>query len=241
MASVVIAGSLILTAFIIVRNRLVGKHANSLLSCKRESVRQVRVDSENRSPRYCRSGLSAIKLHLEDLSPPEELLAYQSASQSEYALPLEPGFLVHLRPRTVPAARLKFVDAPGWGQDPDPIRGGCPYFAGRTRDQRRRRISLSVAEASRSTVGPGPAGRAKRTKGGSTVKCENLHLDAENRGRSPLAHASRQRPRMGGNSVTSSQSNFRVVPEARAAACGSRRRAPHLCGPRPAGADHSCG
>jgi hypothetical protein len=64
------------------------------------------------------AGLSAIKLHLEDLSPPEELLAYQGANQSEYALPLEPGFVVRLRPRIVPAARLKFVDAPGGARIP---------------------------------------------------------------------------------------------------------------------------
>ena len=64
------------------------------------------------------AGLSAIKLHLENHSPPEELLAYQSANQSEYALPLEPGFVVRLRPRIVPAARLKFVDAPGGARIP---------------------------------------------------------------------------------------------------------------------------
>ena len=62
------------------------------------------------------AGLSALKLHLEDLSPPEELLAHQSANQSEYALPLEPGFIMRLRPRTVPAVRLNFVDAPGGRQ-----------------------------------------------------------------------------------------------------------------------------
>ena len=43
------------------------------------------------------AGLSAIKLHLEDFSPPEELLAYQGANQSEYAFPLEPGFVLRLR------------------------------------------------------------------------------------------------------------------------------------------------
>ena len=59
------------------------------------------------------AGLSAIKLHLEDFSPPEELLAHQCANQSEYALPLEPGFVMRLRPRAVPAGRLNFVDAPG--------------------------------------------------------------------------------------------------------------------------------
>lgn len=59
------------------------------------------------------AGLSAIKLHLEDFSPPEELLAHQSANQSEYAHPLEPGFIMRLRPRAVPAVRLNFADAPG--------------------------------------------------------------------------------------------------------------------------------
>lgn len=59
------------------------------------------------------AGLGAIKLHLEDFSPPEELLAHQSANQSEYALPLEPSFVMRLRPRAVPAARLTLVDAPG--------------------------------------------------------------------------------------------------------------------------------
>jgi hypothetical protein len=32
------------------------------------------------------AGLSAVKLHLEDFSPPENLLAYQGANHSEYAL-----------------------------------------------------------------------------------------------------------------------------------------------------------
>lgn len=59
------------------------------------------------------AGLSAIKLHLEDFSPPEELRAHQGANQSEYALPLEPGFIMRLRARAVPAVRLNFVDAPG--------------------------------------------------------------------------------------------------------------------------------
>src|SRR5258708_11486297 len=59
------------------------------------------------------AGLGAIKLHLEDFSPPEELLAHQSANQSEYGLPLEPGFIMRLRPRAVPAGRLHFVYAPG--------------------------------------------------------------------------------------------------------------------------------
>ena len=64
------------------------------------------------------AGVGAIKLHLEDFSPPEELLAYQSANQSEYALPLEPGFVLRLRPRTVPAGRLSLIDAPGGAKIP---------------------------------------------------------------------------------------------------------------------------
>src|SRR5258708_14230309 len=64
------------------------------------------------------AGLGAIKLHLEDFSPPEELLAYQSANQSEYALPLEPDFIMRLRPRAVPARRLNLIDAPGGGKIP---------------------------------------------------------------------------------------------------------------------------
>jgi Fic family protein len=59
------------------------------------------------------AGLGAIKLHLEDFSPPEDLPAHQSANQSEYALPLESGFTLRLRPRTVPAGRLNFIEAPG--------------------------------------------------------------------------------------------------------------------------------
>jgi Fic family protein len=64
------------------------------------------------------AGLSAIKLHLENFSPPEELLAYQGVNQSEYALPLEPGFILRLRPRAVPAARLQFVDVPDGARIP---------------------------------------------------------------------------------------------------------------------------
>src|SRR5258708_12474794 len=58
------------------------------------------------------AGLGAIKLHREDFSPPEELLAHQSANHSDYGLPLEPGFIMRLRPRAVPAGRLHFVYAP---------------------------------------------------------------------------------------------------------------------------------
>jgi len=59
------------------------------------------------------AGLGAVRLRLEDFSPPKELLAHQSANQSDYALPLESGFIMRLRPSLVPAGRLNFVDAPG--------------------------------------------------------------------------------------------------------------------------------
>jgi len=59
------------------------------------------------------AGLSAVKLLLEDFSPPEELRAYQGINQSEYALSLDPGFILRLRPQAVTAERLKFVDVPG--------------------------------------------------------------------------------------------------------------------------------
>ncbi len=64
------------------------------------------------------AGLSAIKLHLEDFSPPEELLAYHGANKSEYALPLEPGFVLRLRPRALSAARIQYVEAPGVAKIP---------------------------------------------------------------------------------------------------------------------------
>src|SRR5258708_38798770 len=54
------------------------------------------------------AGLSAIKLHLEDFSPPEELLAHQCANQSDYGLPLEPGFITRLRQLDVPSGRRHF-------------------------------------------------------------------------------------------------------------------------------------
>jgi Fic family protein len=64
------------------------------------------------------AGLSAIKLHLEDFSPPEILPVYQGANQSEYALTLYPGFILRLRPRTVSTERLKSVTAPGKARIP---------------------------------------------------------------------------------------------------------------------------
>lgn len=45
------------------------------------------------------AGVAAIRVHLEDFSPPEDLPAYQAANQSEYKLPLYPGFRLRLRPR----------------------------------------------------------------------------------------------------------------------------------------------
>jgi hypothetical protein len=59
------------------------------------------------------AGVAAIRLHLEDFSPPEELPAYQGANQSEYALTLYPGFRLRLRPRAFEAANVVRVSAPG--------------------------------------------------------------------------------------------------------------------------------
>lgn len=58
------------------------------------------------------SGVSAIRLHLEDFSPPEVLPALHGASQSEYTLPLEPDFVLRLRPRATSANRLATISAP---------------------------------------------------------------------------------------------------------------------------------
>lgn len=59
------------------------------------------------------AGVGAIRLHLENFSPAEELIAYHGASQSEYALTLEPGFRLRLRPRELPAGSSQLVGAPG--------------------------------------------------------------------------------------------------------------------------------
>lgn len=59
------------------------------------------------------AGVAAIRLHLEDFSPREELPAYQRANQSEYPLILYPGFRLRLRPRTLDAADVVMVTAPG--------------------------------------------------------------------------------------------------------------------------------
>jgi Fic family protein len=63
-------------------------------------------------------GVGAIRLKLEDFSPPEELPAYQGANQSEYALTLEPGFILRLRPHSLASASLAIVDAPGRARVP---------------------------------------------------------------------------------------------------------------------------
>lgn len=59
------------------------------------------------------AGVAAIRLHLGDFSPPEELPAYQGANQSEYPLTLSPGFRLRLRPRALEAASVLAVTAPG--------------------------------------------------------------------------------------------------------------------------------
>jgi Fic family protein len=64
------------------------------------------------------AGLSAIRLHLEDFSPPEELRAYQGANQSEYALTLDPGFVLRLRPHAVNASHIQMVSVPGGAKIP---------------------------------------------------------------------------------------------------------------------------
>jgi hypothetical protein len=59
------------------------------------------------------AGVAAIRLHLEDFSPREELPAYQGANRSEYALTLHTGFRLRLRPRTLEAANIVTIAAPG--------------------------------------------------------------------------------------------------------------------------------
>lgn len=59
------------------------------------------------------AGVAAIRLHLEDFSPPEELPAYQGANQSEYALTLYSGFRLRLRPRAIETTSVATVAAPG--------------------------------------------------------------------------------------------------------------------------------
>lgn len=60
------------------------------------------------------AGVAAIRLHLEDFSPPEQLPAYHGANQSEYALTLHPGFRLRLRPRVLAASNVVItLTAPG--------------------------------------------------------------------------------------------------------------------------------
>lgn len=59
------------------------------------------------------SGVAAIRVHLEDFSPPEDLPAYQAANQSEYKLTLYPGFRLRLRPRNLTADDILTVAVAG--------------------------------------------------------------------------------------------------------------------------------
>lgn len=59
------------------------------------------------------AGVSAIRLHLDDFSAPEDLPVYQGANQSEYKLVLYPGFRLRLRPRALEAENRNGVTAPG--------------------------------------------------------------------------------------------------------------------------------
>ena len=59
------------------------------------------------------SGVAAIRVHLEDFSPPEDLPAYQAANQSEYKLTLYPGFRLRLRPRNLTADDILTVTVAG--------------------------------------------------------------------------------------------------------------------------------
>jgi len=71
-------------------------------------------------------GVNAIKLHLGDFSPPEELLAYQAVNQSDYDLWLEPGFLLRLRPHSADELEnLVSVDAPGASKIPTLAAAQC--------------------------------------------------------------------------------------------------------------------
>jgi hypothetical protein len=58
-------------------------------------------------------GVAAIRVHLEDFSPPADLPAYQAANQSEYKLTLYPGFRLRLRPRKLTADDIVAVTVPG--------------------------------------------------------------------------------------------------------------------------------
>ncbi len=59
------------------------------------------------------AGIAAIRVHLEDFSPPEDLPAYQAANRSEYKLTLYPGFRLRLRPRKLTAEDIVTVSVDG--------------------------------------------------------------------------------------------------------------------------------
>ena len=59
------------------------------------------------------AGISAVRMHLEDFSPPEELPVYQGANQSEYRLILHSGFRLRIRPRPLTTGQITRLLAPG--------------------------------------------------------------------------------------------------------------------------------
>ena len=59
------------------------------------------------------AGVAALRVHVENFSPPEDLPAYQAANQSEYKLTLYPGFRLRLRPRKLTAEDIETVTLPG--------------------------------------------------------------------------------------------------------------------------------
>jgi Fic family protein len=59
------------------------------------------------------SGLGAVKLHLEEFSSPEELVAVHSANQSAYTIPLEAEFRLRLKPRSDVADGLTIAGPEG--------------------------------------------------------------------------------------------------------------------------------
>ena len=67
------------------------------------------------------AGIAAVRVYLEDFSPPEDLPAYQAANQSEYKLTLYPGFRLRLRPRKLTSGDIVTVTAPG--QTELPVQG----------------------------------------------------------------------------------------------------------------------
>jgi Fic/DOC family len=58
-------------------------------------------------------GLAAVRLHLADFTPPGVLQVQHWANRSEYALDLEPGFSLRLRPRDISGAKTQELEAPG--------------------------------------------------------------------------------------------------------------------------------